>query len=60
MAQRESKAKPSELVDVRGKLKAVDGQRWARELRALHRKYATGRSCLSVEQILSEDRADRL
>jgi len=59
------------LISVRGKVKArltkagaardsLDGARWARQLRKLHRAFAAGRSALSIEQILSEDRAGRV
>lgn len=59
------------LISVRGKVKArltqaippghaSAGARWARELRALHRVYGTRRAHLSIEQILTEEREDRI
>jgi prevent-host-death family protein len=56
------------LITVRGKVKArltrvpaptSSGAQWARELRTLQRRYGTGRSRLSIEQILAEDRESR-
>ncbi len=59
------------LITVRGKVKArltraaavprsVDGVLWTRQLRKLHRRYTTRQRLVSVEQILSETRADRV
>jgi antitoxin (DNA-binding transcriptional repressor) of toxin-antitoxin stability system len=39
--------------------RAVDLSAWLRELEALRRKYSTGKTGPTVEQILEEDRADR-
>ncbi len=58
------------LITVRGKVKARltratapgssrNGRAWARELRALQRKYRARRSRISVDQILSESRQER-
>lgn len=58
------------LISVRGKLKArltraappsraTDRAAWLRELKALQRAAATGRSKITVEQILAQDREDR-
>jgi hypothetical protein len=38
----------------------VDLSTWLTELEDLRRRYSTGKSALAVEQILDEDRADRL
>jgi antitoxin (DNA-binding transcriptional repressor) of toxin-antitoxin stability system len=57
------------LISVRGKVKArltrlgtpqVGGADWARELRGLHRAYGRTRAKSTVEEILAEDRADRI
>jgi prevent-host-death family protein len=58
------------LITVRGKVKArltgvmvsapASGSNWARQLRALHRTCSTGQASVSVERILSEQRADRV
>lgn len=59
------------LITVRGKVKArltsavsqagnADMQRWANELKQLHASVATGSHTLPSEDILSEDRGDRL
>ena len=38
----------------------VDMSAWLSELEDLRRRYSTGRTGLTVEQILEEDRADRV
>jgi prevent-host-death family protein len=58
------------LISVRGKVKArltgvqvsapAAGPTWARQLRALHRTCSSGKASVSVERILSEQRADRV
>ena len=40
--------------------KSPDMARWLKELEDLRRKYATGKTGPTVEQILEEDRAERL
>ena len=40
--------------------KALDVSAWAKQLEELRRKYATGKTSPTVEQILEEDRAERL
>jgi prevent-host-death family protein len=58
------------LISVRGKVKArltgvqmplpaTTGAKWARELRGLHRAYSSGKASVSIDQILSAQRADR-
>ena len=60
------------LITVEGKPKArltraesltpqpFDGKKWIAELEDLNRRYNTGKNGLSVEQILAQDREDRL
>ena len=60
------------LITVEGKPKAkltraespapqpFDGKKWVAELEELNRRYHTGKNGLTVEQILAEDREDRL
>ena len=40
--------------------KSVDLDAWLTELEDLRRRYSTGKSGLTVERILEEDRADRV
>ena len=40
--------------------KSLDMAGWLKELEDLRRRYATGKTGLSVEEILEEDRAERL
>ena len=37
-----------------------DGRKWIGELEDLNRRYNTGKNGLSVEQILAQDREDRI
>ena len=37
-----------------------DMERWLKDLEELRRRYATGKTGLTADQILEEDRADRL
>lgn len=37
-----------------------DQEKWLKELQELREKYATGKQGLTVEQILEQDRADRV
>jgi prevent-host-death family protein len=39
---------------------ATDHTQWLKELEELREKYSTGKTGLTVEQILEEDRADRI
>jgi antitoxin (DNA-binding transcriptional repressor) of toxin-antitoxin stability system len=39
---------------------AADRDQWLKELQELRQKYATGKNGLSVEQMLEQDRADRV
>jgi prevent-host-death family protein len=60
------------LITVEGKPKAkliraeslapqpFDGKKWIAELEDLNRRYNSGRNGLTVEQILAQDREDRL
>ena len=59
------------LISVRGKVKArltraatqspaADRSAWLRELRAIHRTYGAGRTTRSIEDILAQDRQDRV
>ncbi|MBE0543474.1 MAG: hypothetical protein IH623_19190 [Verrucomicrobia bacterium] len=60
------------LITVEGKPKAkltrvesvapqsFDGTKWVAELEDLNRRYNSGRDGLTVEQILAQDREDRL
>ncbi|CAN5880197.1 hypothetical protein BH24DEI2_BH24DEI2_07960 [soil metagenome] len=58
------------LITVRGKVKArltrvvpkdeaADIRAWVEELKELQKVHSTGKTNLSIEQILSEDREDR-
>lgn len=57
------------VITVRGKPKArltgipatkpIDNAAWADELRALQERYSTGKTSLTVEEILEEHRQDR-
>jgi antitoxin (DNA-binding transcriptional repressor) of toxin-antitoxin stability system len=40
--------------------KPFDGVRWMAELEELNRRYNSGKGKLTIEQILAEDREDRL
>ncbi len=40
--------------------KAFDGHKWIAELEDLNRRYNTGKNGLTTEQILAEDREDRV
>lgn len=60
------------LITVEGKPKArltraespapqpFDGKKWVAELEDLNRRYNSGKNGLTVEQILAQDREDRL
>ena len=60
------------LITVEGRAKAkltrietaspqpFDGRKWIGELEELNRRYNTGKNGLSVEQILAQDREDRI
>ena len=50
----------AEGAAVNGNKTPVDMAAWLRELEEVRRKYATGNSGLSTEEILNEDRSDRI
>lgn len=50
----------AEGTSSKGSRPHVDMSAWLKELEELREKHATGKPGLSVEQILQEDRADRI
>lgn len=48
------------LTEVPARRTPAGNRRWAQELKALRRKYTTGRHRRSAEAIISEGRADRV
>ncbi len=49
-----------DVIDGNGSKASVDMGAWLKDLEDSRRKYATGNAGLSTEQILNEDRSDRI